>query len=430
MKILLKNLCIVDPNSPHNGKTRDILIESGKIRSIEAKSSNTTAKEIDFKGKLISPGWFDINVHFCDPGFEVKEDIQSGCKAAAAGGFTSVALLPDTLPPLHSKGEIEYVINKSKGNLVNVYPLGTISKDREGKDISEMYDMYLSGARAFTDGSNPVQDAGLLNRALLYAKNFNGLIITYCEDASIAGNGKMNEGTISTELGIKGIPAMAEEMMIARNIQLAEYTDAPIHISHASTEKSVELIRAAKKKGLKITADVAAYSLVLDDSYLLEFDSNYKVKPPLRTKQDIKALIQGLKDGTIDAICSAHRPQDIEHKDVEFEIAAYGMIGLQTSFSLITEALSKSLSKEQIIEKISINPRKILNLEIATIKEDQAADFTIYDPETQWILDADNILSKSKNTPFIGRKLTGRAIAVMNNNQFHKCFHEEKVLKK
>lgn len=417
MKILLQSATITDPNSPYNGKKKDILIENGIITSIENKIERKGVQVVDAKSLFVSPGWFDLNVSFCDPGYEIKEDIHSGCRAAAAAGFTGVALMPETLPAIHSKSEVEYIATKAKGNVVDVYPVGAVSIGREGKDMAELYDMYSSGAVAFSDGTRAIQDAGLLSRALLYAKGFNGMVMTWCEDAAIAAKGKMNEGAMSTELGMKGIPALAEELMVARNIYLAEYNDAPIHFSIVSTAKSVELIKAAKKKGLKVTADTAAHHLVLDDTVLAGFDSHYKVKPPLRTKADIKALIQGLKDGTIDAICSQHIPEDAEHKAIEFEIAGYGMIGLQTAFSLINHALGKTLTIDQIIEKIAINPRKMLGLPVPSIKEGEKANLTVFSTEKEWTLTKEMILSKSQNTPFINKKLKGKATAVINNDQ-------------
>src|SRR6185503_11165239 len=316
MNLLIKSATIIDPNSTFNKKIADVLIEKGIITQI-ASEIEADAEVFEAEGAYLSPGFFDLNCNIGEPGLETKEDIYTGTRAAAAGGFTGIALMPNTIPPVHSKAEIEYIVNRSKKNLVDIYPLGAISYKREGKDLAEMYDMYLSGAKAFTDGNRPVQDAGLMERALLYTQAFNGLVFSYPEDTAIAGKAKVNEGEVSTLLGMKGIPPLAEELMIARDLYLAEYTGSRIHFSTISTMRSVELIREAKRKGIEVTCDVAAYHLVLTDEALLGFDSLYKVKPPLRTRDDVDALLAGLRDGTIDAIVSQHTPHEVEFKDVE-----------------------------------------------------------------------------------------------------------------
>src|SRR6195952_5988245 len=332
MNLLIKSVTIIDPNSPYNRQVADVLIENGIIIKI-APGLEAGAEMIEAKGKYLSPGFFDLNCNIGELGLETKEDLKTGTLAAAAGGFTGLALMPNTVPPVHSKAEIEYLLNRAKGNLVDVYPLGALSHKREGKGLAELYDMFLSGAKAFTDGNHPVQDAGLMERSLLYTKGFGALIMSYPEDTAIAGKAKVHEGEMSTLLGMKGIPSLAEELMIARDLYLAEYTESKIHFSTISTVRSVELIRDAKKKGLRVTCDVAVHHLLLTDEALMGFDSQYKVKPPLRTKKDVSALIKGLKDGTIDAIVTQHTPHEVEFKDVEFEMAEYGIIALQTAFS-------------------------------------------------------------------------------------------------
>jgi dihydroorotase len=415
-KLLIQSITIVHPDSKYNGKKVDVLISDGKIERIENKidSSEKSVQILDGKGKFLGPGFFDLNVNFGEPGLETKEDLSSGCEAAAAGGFTGVAVMPDTQPSIHSKAEVSYIVNKTKDNLVDVFPLGTISYKREGKDLAELYDMSLSGAVAFTDGNNPVTDSGLMSRALLYAKGFDGLIFSHAEDPSIAGKGKMNEGVTSTYLGMIGIPALAEEIMVARDLYLAEYNDSPIHFSTISTLHSVDLIRQAKKKGLKVTCDVAVHHLILSEEVVAGFDSNYKVKPPLRTKADIKALLAGLKDGTIDAIVSQHTPHEIEFKNVEFEIASYGIIGLQTILPL---ALQAGLTPTDIIEKMAINPRKILRLPIPLIEAGTPANLVLFDTDTAWVFDQEQNRSKSSNTPFKGQTFKGKVCMVFNNNQ-------------
>lgn len=419
MNILIKSAQIIDSSSPFNGKTMDVLIENGIIKSIKSKiSPDKNVKVIEAKNLHLSAGWFDMQVNFCDPGFEFKEDLNTGMKAAAAGGFTGVAVVSSTNPPIHSKSEVQYILNKTADSIVDVYPIGTLSHKQEGKDLSEMYDMQQAGAVAFSDDKKTVENAGLLMRALLYAQNFDGLIITHCDEKSISLDGKMNEGITSTKLGLKGIPALAEEVMVNRNIFLADYTNSTIHISNVSTQRSVDLIKKAKSSGLKVTASINAYNIALDDSVLMGFESNFKTNPPLRTKVDMEALQKGIADGTIDAITSDHRPQDIESKDLEFDLAANGMIGLETAFALINTNKGK-IKLETIIEKLSANPRKILKLKQPKIAEGESANLTIFDPETEWIFEKKNIQSKSANSPFIGSKLKGKVIGIINKKQVH-----------
>ena len=416
MNLLIKSATIADPNSPFNHQVADVLIENGIITNI-APVIETDTEIVDAKGKFISPGFFDLNCNIGELGLETKEDLVTGTKAAAAGGFTGVALMPNTVPPVHSKAEIEYLLNRSRNNLVDVYPLGAISHKREGKDLAEMYDMYRSGAIAFTDGNRPVQDAGLMERALLYAQGFGGLVFSYPEDTAIAGNAKVNEGVISTLLGMKGIPPLAEELMIARDLYLAEYTGSGIHFSTISTARSVSLIREAKRIGLRVTCDVAAHHLILTDETLVGFDSLYKVKPPLRTQTDADALKSGLKAGTIDAIVSQHTPHEAEFKDVEFEIAAFGITGMQTVLPL---ALQAGLTVDLIVQKLAAGPRQILKLKIPVLSIGNPANLVIYDADTEWEYTRENNLSKSYNSPFIGKTLKGKVHFTINNNQVYK----------
>lgn len=326
-------------------------------------------------------------------------------------------VMPDTDPTADSKSGIEYIINKTKGNIVDALPAGSLSHNSEGKEIAEMYDMHSAGAVAFTDNKKSINKASLLNRALLYSQSFNGLIINFPNDKELYNNGQINEGIVSTELGLKGIPNLAEELMVSRDIYLAEYCNARIHLSNITTKQSVKLIATAKKKGINITADVTSYHLLLNETELLNFDTNCKVIPPLRTKEDINALINGLKDGTIDAICSDHTPEDIENKQCEFDNAAFGIINLQTSFAASNTVLNGKLSLDEIITKITTSPRKVLGLKNIEIKEGATANLTLFSPNTKWSLEEAAIVSKSKNTPLIGRELTGKVYGVINNNQ-------------
>lgn len=418
MQVHIKSAKVVDPSSPAwSGKTVSIFIENGIIRKISTGKIEvpSTAKVIEAEGLHLAPGFFDMQVNFRDPGHEYKEDILSGCAAAAAGGFTGVAVMPGTNPPIHTKAEIEYVKNKAAGNLVDAHPVGAITHHTDGKELSEMFDMHSAGAVAFSDDKNPISDAGLMMRALLYAKNFKGLLLAHCDEKTVSLNGQMNEGKASTGLGLKGIPALAEEIMIARNIFLCEYTGGKIHFQSVSTAGAVELIRAAKKKGLKVTASVNAHHLALDDSSLKDFDTNCKVNPPLRTKADMDALKKGLADGTLDAITSDHSPEDEENKRVEFDYAAFGMIGLETCFALANTYGNLKLA--DLVKKLSINPRLILGLAAPKIKEKEKANLTLFIPNKEWKLEAKDIRSKSKNTPFIGKKLKGKVLGVLNNGK-------------
>jgi len=419
MKLLIQKARITDPNSSFNGKVCDLLIVNGVIEQIKETIPAEAGIPVFTSPNLsISPGWFDLQANFREPGLEYKEDLKSGAAAAAAGGYTAVALMPATTPPTHSKSEIEYIIHRSKGAAVDIFPIGTVSHKLEGKELSEMYDMHLSGAVAFSDDKQPLKNAGLLVRALLYTKNFNRLIFTHCEETSLSAEGKMNEGITSTELGLKGMPALAEEVMVARNIQLAEYAETPIHFCSVSTAGSVQLIREAKAKGLQVSCSVNAHHLGLTDTALAGFDSNLKVNPPLRSQSDIEALKKGLKDNTIDVIVSDHLPEDVENKVLEFDHAAFGMIGLETAYALANTF--SGLTPEALVDKLAIAPRKLLGMPVPVIKEGVAANLTLFDPKKDWTFQATDIRSKSKNTPFVGHAFKGKALATFLNGKLNK----------
>lgn len=418
MNALIKSATIINTSSPFNGKTVDILIEKGIIKKIAASIKNTEkVQEIKAKDLHVSIGWFDLRANFCDPGFEHKEDLNSGLKAAAKGGFTGVLVMSNTNPTTDTKGGIEYIINKTKNNIVTAYPAGALSVKCEGNEMAEMYDMHLAGAVAFTDNKKSVNNPGLLTRAMLYNQSFNGLVMDFPNDKHLFNNGQINEGITSTRLGLKGIPAIAEELMVIRDLFLAEYCNAAIHLTNITTKKSVQLIKEAKAKGIKVTADTNSTHLLLDETELETFDSNLKVLPPLRTKDDIKAIIKGIKEGVIDAICSDHTPQDIEMKQCEFDHAKFGMINLQTSFAAMNTALNGKVELQQMIDLITINPRKILNLDLPKIQEGEMANLTLFSPTTPTILESKDIVSKSKNTPLISRKLLGKVYGIVNQNK-------------
>ena len=418
MNILIKSAKVIDPKGKYHNKIRDILIENGIIKKVSATIKDGRAKIYAAKNLHLSLGWMDLHANFRDPGFEYKEDIHSGCKAAAKGGFTGVLLMPQNNPVTDNNAQVEYIHSKGKDNIVSVHAAGSLTKGMQGKDMVEMYDMKNAGAPAFTDDKNSVQHNDVLKVALLYAKDFDGLIMNYPNDSSIANGGQIHEGKISTALGLKGIPAMAEEIMIDRDISLCEYTDSKLHLSYISTKNSVSKIKKAKKQGINISADVALHNLILTDEEISHFDTRYKVLPPLRSNTDCTALIKGLKDGTIDVICTDHSPEDEENKKTEFDNAAFGIIGLETAFGLIGKHLSAHLSLAEIIEKIAINPRKLLQLESAKIEEGNTANLTLFDPDIEWEFQKIDIKSKSVNTPFIGEKLKGKALAIYNKGKF------------
>jgi len=418
MNLLIKQATIVDSESIYNGKVLDILIEKGKITQLKKSIiPEKGVKTIEAENLHVSAGWLDMQVNFCDPGYEHKETMDNGLRTAAKGGFTGVCLMSGTNPPLSNKAQISYVVNKGCDTLVEVYPIGTLSYNQEGKDLSEMYDMQQAGAFAYSDHKNSIKDAGLILRALQYSSNINSFIITHCDDITISHDGQMNEGVTSTKLGLKGIPALAEEIMLQRNIQILEYTSGKMHIPTISTKGSVELIKKAKAKKLNITCGVAAYNLLLDETELSGFNSNLKVNPPLRTKEDIEALKKGIADGIIDVIVSDHNPQDIESKDLEFDLADNGMIGLESCFGVLNTALNQKVELDKIIKTLTINPRSILNLAQVSIKEGVEANLTLFNPNKREVFVESKITSLNKNSGFIGKELKGLVIAVINRDQ-------------
>ena len=418
MNILIKSARVIDPKGKHHNKIRDILIKNGVIKKIAVNIKEKKSITYIAKNLHISIGWMDLHSNFRDPGFEYKEDIISGCKAAAKGGFTGVLLMPDNNPITDNNAQVKYIQSKGKDNIVSVHTAGSITKAMQGSQMVEMYDMKEAGALAFTDDKKSLQNNEVIKHALLYAKDFDGLIMNFANDNSISNGGQIHEGEISTALGLKGIPAMAEEIMIDRDISLCKYTESKLHLSYISTKNSVSKIKKAKKEGRKISADVALHNLILTDQEITHFDTRYKVMPPLRSKKDCSALIKGLKDGTIDIICTDHSPENEENKKTEFNNAAFGIIGLETAFGLIGKYLSKHLSLSEIIEKIAINPRRLLKLESGNIKEGNTANLTLFNPELEWEFKKTDIESKSVNTPFVGKKLKGKALAICNKGKF------------
>jgi len=416
MNLIIKQAKIVDPTSSHHGKVVDIHISNGRIISIGKNLKAKGAREVALPQLHVSPGWVDIFADFADPGFEFRETISSGAKAAAAGGFTTVCVMPNTNPVVDQKAVVEYIIQKAKGLPVTVLPLGSITRNAEGKELAEMYDMKLSGAVAFTDGKNPVQSSGLLVKALQYIKSFNGVIIQVPDDRSINPHGVVNEGITSTQMGLPGRPDIAEEIAVAGNIKLAAYAESGLHFTGVSTEASLKLIKDAKQKRLDITCSVTPYHLVFCDEDITTYDTNLKVNPPLRNKKDRKALQKAVGEGLVDCIASHHIPQDKDHKIVEFEYAKNGMLSLQTVYAALNTTLP-DVTQERWIELLAINPRKILNLDIPSIEEGNIASITLFNPQEEWVLDQGAVLSISKNTPFIGKAFKGKPLGIYHNNQ-------------
>ena len=417
--LLIKNVTIVDPSSRLNGKKRDILInKKGIIEAIKVTIKAKNVEILNAKDACISIGWMDVGTQVGDPGYEHREDLQTVSQAALAGGYTAIAPYPNTLPTIHSKSEVNYIKNKTNLGLVDFYPIGAISRDCEGKDITEMYDMHHSGAVAFSDGQKTIQNSGLMMRALQYVKAFDGLIMNHPQDAALASDGQMHEGLVSTSLGMKGIPSIAEELMVQRDLYLVEYAESRLHLFNISTERSVDLLKEAKSKGIDVTASVPILNLVFDETAIGEFDSNYKVLPPLREKSDIKALKRGIKNRTIALITSNHIPLDEESKNLEFPYADFGIIGLETTYALCNSHLSDVLETKDLISILAINPRKLLRLPIPSIEEGAEANLTVFNPNLEWTLTEKSIRSKSKNTPFIGQKFKGKVIAVVNNGKY------------
>jgi len=416
MEILLKGGHVVDPSAGLDSAA-DILIKSEKIADAGKNLKASGARTIDCKGKIVLPGLIDMHTHFRQPGREDEETFITGGRAALKGGFTSVLCMANTSPPIDNKGVVEYIYAESKKTgLANIYTVGAVTKGLEGKELTEIGQIYEAGAKALSDDGKPVMNAELMRRALEYAKMFDLPIISHCEDLDLSRNGVMNEGFISTRMGLKGVPRAAEIVMIMRDIELAQLTGSRVHIAHVSTKESVELIRQAKKNKINVTCETCPHYFTLTEEAVLGFNTNAKVNPPLRTKEDLEAVKKGLSDGTIDAIATDHAPHAEEEKDVEFDFAASGMVGLETALSLVYSGLVKKgfLTWSGVAEKMSLNPARILGLEgKGSLKAGCDADITVFDPESNWVVEAKGLESKSKNTPFMGMRLDGSAALVI-----------------
>jgi len=414
MNILLRSARIIDKNSRYHNQVKDILIQNGIIVKIGKKLElPKNCKEIKLDNLHVSNGWFDSSVSLGEPGYEERENLFHGLEVAAKSGFTKIALNPNTNPFIDNKSAVEFLIQKSTDSAVKLYPIANLTQKAAGKEMAELYDMQNSGAIAFGDYNKPVDNVNLLKIALLYAQNFDGLVLSFPQDGNIGTHGLVNESENTTRLGLNSIPNLSEELQVSRDLSVLEYTGGKLHIPTISTSKSVQLIKDAKKKGMDVTCSVSAHHIYLTDSEIKSFDTNYKVSPPLRSEKDVKSMIKGINDGTIDMIVSDHNPIDIENKNVEFENGVDGTIGLESMFG----SIGKKLDLNQVIVCLTENPCKRFNLPISIIDEGEKADLTLFDPTLEYIFENEHILSKSKNSAFLGKGLKGKAYGIYAKNK-------------
>lgn len=414
MKVLIKNARLFDVRHPQNGQVVNILVEDGIIKSIGAEQSADSVIEGSDLG--VSIGWFDMRTTIGEPGMEHKEDLETASKAAAAGGFTGIACMPNTKPSIQTKDAVAYLRSRSSSALVSAYPIASVTLNNAGKDLTEMIDLHHAGAVAFSDGDQPIWHTDVLLKSLQYMQMFDGLVINHAEDHLLTHGAQMNESEISTRLGLKGFPYLAEELMIARDLRILEYTGGRIHFATVSSPGSLKLIKEAKAKGLQVTCDMAAYQLTMSEELLETFDTNYKVNPPLRSKADIAEFWNFIKEEVVDVLVTDHVPQDIESKKLEFDQAEFGMNGLETFFPLILSANS-DFPLDKLIARFSIAPRKLLKLPVPQIKEGEAADLTVFSATEEWVLTEATMKSRSFNSPLLTKPLKGKVKAVFHNLQ-------------
>ncbi|WP_395632578.1 dihydroorotase family protein [Flavobacterium sp.] len=413
MNLVIRKAKIIDPKSPFHNQTVDVKITNGVIDAIgNSVSNDANYQEFQQEGLHLSQGWFDTSVSLGEPGFEDRETIANGLIVAAKSGFTGIALQPNSHPIIDNQSQVHFVKQKAASSAIDLYPIGALTKNSEGKDLAELFDMKNAGAVAFGDYGKSLSNANLLKIGLQYVQDFEGLVIAFAQDENIKGNGVVNEGIVSTRLGLKGIPNLAEELIVARNLFLLEYTRGRLHIPTVSTAQSVALIREAKAKGLKVTCSVAVHHLVMTDETLDGFDTRYKVSPPLRTEADRQALLAGVLDNTIDCITSDHNPMDIEHKKMEFDLAKNGTIGLESAFG----ALLTVLPLEKAVEKLT-SGNTILNIERQVVDINSKANLSLFEVDSNWTFSKEAIVSKSKNSAFLGQPMQGKAIGIYNNGK-------------
>ena len=415
MKVLIKQAHIICQGSPHNNSVKDIFISNGIIQEIDDHIEVAADHLVSHDNLHVSIGWMDVFAHFSDPGHEERESIATGAAAAAAGGFTDVMIIPNTHPVVCNKSQVEYINSKSAELPVTIHPIGAVTKNAEGKELAEMYDMHESGAIAFSDGLNSIQQANIMTKALQYVLANDKVIIQIPDEKSISAHGLVNEGIVSTKMGLPGKPAIAEELMIMRDIELLKYTGSKLHITGISTRKSVELIAAAKKAGLQITCSATPYHCYFSDEDLAGYDTNLKVNPPLRNQDDKTAIREALNNGTIDCITSHHIPLNWDDKTCEFEYAKYGMTGLENVFSVFNSIF---INLEHLINNLTIHPRHIFGLPMPRIEENAEACLTLFQPEETYTFEASQIRSKARNNPFIGKQLEGKVVGIFNKGKF------------
>jgi dihydroorotase len=411
MNLLIKNGRIIDPSQDLDAPL-DLLVSDGTIKEIgPGLKAPADTPTIDAAGCYVTPGLIDMHVHLRDPGLEYKEDIASGSRAAAAGGFTTIACMPNTKPAIDNQAVASYIISKAQQvGLVNVLPIGTITAGGKGERLAQMGELKESGCAAVSDDGRPVADAELMRRALEYARGIGILVISHAEELSLVGEGVMNEGFTSTELGLKGIPRVAEDIATAREVMLAEYTGSPLHVAHVSTRGAVRILREAKARGVKVTCETAPHYFTLTDDAVRGYNTNAKMNPPLREAEDVTAIKEGLKDGTIDCIATDHAPHHVDEKDLEFNAAMNGIVGLETSLPLGLRLVEEGvLSLAELVTRMALNPARILGIERGTLQPGAVADITVVDPQREWTVAAEKLASKSKNSPFLGTTMRGAA---------------------
>lgn len=412
--LLIRNGHVVDPKNNIDGAS-DVLIEAGKIKQVGKNLQVKADDTIDAAGKIVTPGLIDIHVHFRQPGFEYKETIETGLRAALKGGFTSVCPMPNTSPVGDRRSDMEFQLAEMRRlNLVNLWPVGAVTLKQEGKELTEFGELKKGGAVALSDDGHPISDSNILRRSLEYAKKFDLPILIHAEDRGLFGCGCVNEGAVSTRLGLPGIPAEAESVEVARDIQLADLTGGRLHFCHLSSAKSLELVREAKARGSRITAETCPHYFHLTEEAVLRYNTSAKMNPPLRAAEDVAAVRRALTDGTLDAIATDHAPHSINDKDAEFDKAPFGIIGLETSLPLgLALVEDKILTLSGLVRKMSLAPAQILNIDRGHLSAGAPADLTVIDPAAEWVVEKDKLESKSKNSPFIGCKMKGRATHVI-----------------
>ncbi len=418
--LLIKNVNIIDPNSEYNNSKKDILLKNGLIVKVEGKIDENNSETIQEDNLYACPGLFDFSVDFPEPGNEQRETLESGLFSSKSGGFTGVGLQPTYQPARDKKSEILFCKNTTKDFGIDVVPYGAISKELKGEQLAEMFDMYNAGSLAFSDNMRPVHNSGLFSRALLYAKNFNGLIISFPYEEKISPHGQINEGVVSTKLGLEGIPDLSEELMVNRDLLINNYHEGRLHFNILSSKKSIEQIKIAKKIQNNLSCGTSIYHLLFDDEIISQFDNRFKILPPFRTKEDRNALLEGIKNGTIDVITSYHQPNEKETTNVEFSLSPFGSIGTQVCFPLALTYLKEYIGLEKIVQCMSINPRTILQYEVPIIKEGYVGNMTLFNPDKKWTYDKNNNTSMSENTGLFGSELIGFVHGTILESNYHK----------